>query len=99
APEPTPTVKPRQTHHHPPGRPGLLPVVPDQVQDVRVDVVGPPGVEQDVAAPGHLVERPGEGRPVQEADLVGQLDVQHVAAQVLLHDPPDRPPDVAPGDE
>ena len=63
-----------QAHFDAAGRPRLLLEVADQAEDVRVDVVGVAGVEQDVAAGRHLVEHPVECGPVQEAHLVGQFD-------------------------
>ena len=79
--------------------PRLRHEVADQVHDVRVDVVGLARVEEQVPASRDVAHRVLEGRAVQEAHLVGQLDAQHVAARVLLHHALHGAPQVAPQDE
>ena len=71
----------------------------DHREHVGVDVVGVARVDQDVTPARRRGERVPERGPVQEADLVGQLDVEHLAADVLLEGAVQRAAQVAPQDE
>lgn len=60
----------------------------NQAENIRIDVVGAAGVEQHVAATWCLAQSLVDSPPIEKADLIGQLDMQHVAAQMLFDDPP-----------
>ena len=86
-----------QADRHPSGGPPLLLEVLDQAEEVGVDVVGPARIEQDVSAPRDLVQGPVQRCPIEEGDLIGELDVNHLAPQMLLDDPSEGPSDVCSG--
>ena len=71
----------------------------DHVEDVGVDVVRVAGIEENVRAVRNGFERLRQRRPVQETHLIGECDVQDVAADVLFHNPPQGTAEITREDE
>ena len=64
-----------------------------------IDVDRVPRVEQHMSAARNLPERRVEDRPVEEAQLARELEAVDVARDVLFHDVPQRPLEIAGQDE
>lgn len=64
----------------------VVPEFADDAEDVRVNVVGGAGVEDDVVVLLEACEGIGELGSVEEAELVGELQASHCAADVVFAD-------------
>jgi hypothetical protein len=71
----------------------------EQIEDVGVDVVGVAGIDHHLSTRGNAGEGLHQGGAVQEAHLVGELDPEHVPADVILDDSMNRPAEIAAQDE
>jgi len=58
----------------------------NQAQHVRIDVVGPPRIEQQTATSWRFPHRRFQRCFVEKANLIAQLNVQQVTVNVLFMD-------------
>ncbi len=75
------------------------PEIIDEIEDIRIDVVGVTGVEQDVPAARDFAEDLFEGGFAEITDLVGEFDAEHFTGSVTFDDPADGATHVAVEDE
>jgi len=87
--------KPKQTQLDSAGWRRLSFEVPDQTEQIWIDVVAAPCIEKNLTAPGNRRERNDQGCSIQKADLIGQFDMQDISAKVRLRDPTKRTADTA----
>ena len=73
--------------------------IANEVEHIGIDVMGVAGIQKDMRTWRRIAESCFQRRSVEEANLVGQFDVQYIAAEVLFDDAIDRAAIVAVEDE
>jgi hypothetical protein len=75
------------------------PEIIDEIEDIRIDVVGVTGVEQDVLAARDVAEDLFEGGFAEVTDLISEFDAEHFTGRVTFDDSSDGAARVAVEDE